>query len=241
MLINNTISGLVGFVPFAGDIILAQFKANSRNAALLEEFLRIRGEVYLEMVAEGKPVQQIGAPKPVGKNKNQSKEKNKEKGKEKNKEKSKEKSDDKSKEKSDDKPVGAGGDAAKKEKGDKVADVGGGNEADVPEVTTRSDMEQIKPGAGLQEGEVIPNENLLTVPPGDDTGSVNTSAPASEVAHTNQPAPAPVNGKPAGRRKLSFPTWRGRGKSSNRGRFVEDLGSEGGNSGAVVAASASGT
>jgi hypothetical protein len=44
MLINNMVSACVGLVPLVGDIVLAQYKANSRNAALLEEFLRIRGE-----------------------------------------------------------------------------------------------------------------------------------------------------------------------------------------------------
>lgn len=47
MLANNAISAAVGFVPLVGDVLLAQFRANSRNAALLEEFLRIRGEEYL--------------------------------------------------------------------------------------------------------------------------------------------------------------------------------------------------
>ena len=48
MLFNNAVSAAVGFVPFVGDIVLALYKANSRNAALLEEFLRIRGEEYLK-------------------------------------------------------------------------------------------------------------------------------------------------------------------------------------------------
>ncbi|RDX57329.1 hypothetical protein OH76DRAFT_1395122 [Lentinus brumalis] len=48
MLLNNAISAVVGFVPFIGDVVLAMYKANSRNAALLEEFLRIRGEEYLK-------------------------------------------------------------------------------------------------------------------------------------------------------------------------------------------------
>ena len=48
MLVNNAISAGVGFVPFVGDIAIAAFKANSRNAALLEEFLRIRGEEFLK-------------------------------------------------------------------------------------------------------------------------------------------------------------------------------------------------
>ena len=48
MLLNNAVSAAVGFVPLVGDVILAAFKANSRNAALLEEFLRIRGEEFLK-------------------------------------------------------------------------------------------------------------------------------------------------------------------------------------------------
>jgi hypothetical protein len=49
MLLNNAVSAGVGLVPFAGDVVLAMFKANSRNAALLEEFLRIRGEEFIKM------------------------------------------------------------------------------------------------------------------------------------------------------------------------------------------------
>ncbi|KDQ59090.1 hypothetical protein JAAARDRAFT_33820 [Jaapia argillacea MUCL 33604] len=52
MLLNNAASALMGFVPVAGDVALAAFKANSRNAALLEEFLRIRGEEFLKLQAE---------------------------------------------------------------------------------------------------------------------------------------------------------------------------------------------
>lgn len=52
MLLNNLLSALVGFVPIVGDIVLAAFKANSRNAALLEEFLRIRGEEFLKAQSE---------------------------------------------------------------------------------------------------------------------------------------------------------------------------------------------
>lgn len=36
----------------AGDILLAVFKANSRNALLLEEFLAIRGEEYIKLEVE---------------------------------------------------------------------------------------------------------------------------------------------------------------------------------------------
>lgn len=52
MLFNNAISAAVGFVPIVGDVVLAAFKANSRNAALLEEFLRIRGEEFLKKESE---------------------------------------------------------------------------------------------------------------------------------------------------------------------------------------------
>ncbi|KAH9850356.1 hypothetical protein C2E23DRAFT_782710 [Lenzites betulinus] len=52
MLLNNAVSAGVGFIPIAGDVILAMFKANSRNAALLEEFLRIRGEEFLKVERE---------------------------------------------------------------------------------------------------------------------------------------------------------------------------------------------
>ncbi|THH09282.1 hypothetical protein EW145_g2131 [Phellinidium pouzarii] len=48
MLMNNAASAAMGFVPFVGDVGIAAFKANSRNAMLLEEFLRIRGEEFLK-------------------------------------------------------------------------------------------------------------------------------------------------------------------------------------------------
>lgn len=41
---HNFISTGMGMVPAVGDICVAVYKPNSRNAALLEEFLRIRGE-----------------------------------------------------------------------------------------------------------------------------------------------------------------------------------------------------
>jgi len=51
MLMNNAVSVACGFIPLAGDVILGIYKANSRNAALLEEFLRIRGEEFLKIEA----------------------------------------------------------------------------------------------------------------------------------------------------------------------------------------------
>ncbi|KAL4063762.1 hypothetical protein J3A83DRAFT_967859 [Scleroderma citrinum] len=52
MLLNCIASAAGGVVPVIGDIVIGVFKVNSRNAALLEEFLRIRGEEYLRMRAE---------------------------------------------------------------------------------------------------------------------------------------------------------------------------------------------
>lgn len=49
MLLNNAVSIGVGMVPVAGDVVLAMWKANSRNAALLEEFLRVRGDEALKI------------------------------------------------------------------------------------------------------------------------------------------------------------------------------------------------
>nr|VWO95543.1 Putative type III effector protein [Ganoderma boninense] len=54
MLVNNAVSAGVGLVPIVGDIILAMYKANSRNAGLLEEYLRVRGEEFLKPEAERK-------------------------------------------------------------------------------------------------------------------------------------------------------------------------------------------
>lgn len=48
MLFNSAVSAGVGLVPIVGDVCAATLKANSRNAALLEEFLRIRGEEFLK-------------------------------------------------------------------------------------------------------------------------------------------------------------------------------------------------
>ena len=52
MWLNNGVSAGVGLVPIAGDMILAIYKANSRNAKLLEEYLRVLGE---EHIAAGLP------------------------------------------------------------------------------------------------------------------------------------------------------------------------------------------
>lgn len=51
MFFNNTVSAGVGLVPLVGDVAIATWKTNSRNAALLEEFLRIRGAEFLKSEA----------------------------------------------------------------------------------------------------------------------------------------------------------------------------------------------
>ncbi|KAI6112253.1 hypothetical protein EDD16DRAFT_1603804 [Pisolithus croceorrhizus] len=53
MLLNLIISGTVGFVPGVGDVVVGMYKANFRNAQLLEEFLRIRGEEFLKTQTGG--------------------------------------------------------------------------------------------------------------------------------------------------------------------------------------------
>lgn len=62
MLLNNAVSSLSGLVPVVGDIVMAVFKGNSRNAALLEEFLRIRGEEFLRLQAEKEQGKGISVP-----------------------------------------------------------------------------------------------------------------------------------------------------------------------------------
>ena len=49
MTFNNAVSAIAGLVPVVGDVVVAAYKANSRNAMLLEEFLRIRGEEYIKL------------------------------------------------------------------------------------------------------------------------------------------------------------------------------------------------
>jgi hypothetical protein len=104
ILLNNMISGGAGLVPFAGDVFVGAFKANSRNAALLEEFLRIRGEAYIKLRAEGKDPDVVAKPSKKG----------------------------------------------------KAAEKADGKKKDVAKGVTKSDAEQVKPGAGLKSGEVVP-------------------------------------------------------------------------------------
>jgi len=56
MILNLAISTSIGLVPGIGDILLAAYRANVRNARLLEKFLLLRGER-----AAAKAVQQTTA------------------------------------------------------------------------------------------------------------------------------------------------------------------------------------
>lgn len=44
MILNLAISTAIGIVPIIGDLLIASYRANVRNARLLENFLRLRGE-----------------------------------------------------------------------------------------------------------------------------------------------------------------------------------------------------
>lgn len=48
MLVNQVITCGFGIVPILGDLAVAIFGCNSRNVALLEEYLAIRGAEYLK-------------------------------------------------------------------------------------------------------------------------------------------------------------------------------------------------
>jgi len=57
MLFNIVLDFGIGLVPFLGDIADALFRANTRNAVVLEKFLRAKGEKALK--AQGQPLPQI--------------------------------------------------------------------------------------------------------------------------------------------------------------------------------------
>ena len=60
MLANNLISATIGFIPLVGDVMLAVYKANSRNAALLEAFLRERAAQLQKEIEEAQQAAQQG-------------------------------------------------------------------------------------------------------------------------------------------------------------------------------------
>lgn len=187
MMIHNVISTGVGFVPLVGDVMIAVYKANSRNAALLEEFLRIRGEEFLKLNTG-----------PDGRALN-------------------------AQEKAEQKK----GWAWFKKRG-----------------VSPKDAEQVKPGAGLVEGEVVPTapidadlveervDERVTVPAG-------PSSSAKRGLNGGRPTSA---GSAKGSRPTSVKSWKGlslfngvnggkrttaaAGASKTGGRFVENISAE---------------
>lgn len=57
MILNIAFDFLIGLVPFLGDIIDAAYKANSRNAALLESHLREKGQKNLRQTGQPVPAE----------------------------------------------------------------------------------------------------------------------------------------------------------------------------------------
>jgi len=155
MLMNNAVSVAVGLVPIAGDVILAAFKANSRNAALLEEFLRIRGEQFLKLGPDAAPA------------------------------------------------------AANKKKNGKGKTVAPG--------VTKSDAEQVKPGAGID------NAAKEKIPGGSTAVTVESSLQPASTS-TSPPARTPGSGKSTGRKGFgSFFAKKAPSPAGEKGRFIEDV------------------
>ncbi|PKS10396.1 hypothetical protein jhhlp_002147 [Lomentospora prolificans] len=57
MMLNIMFDFVIGIVPFVGDVMDAAFKANSRNAALLEAYLREKGQK--ELRKSGLPIPEV--------------------------------------------------------------------------------------------------------------------------------------------------------------------------------------
>lgn len=53
MLYNNLVSFLIGLIPIFGCSGVSILKCNSRNAALLDEFLALRGAEYFKNIYDG--------------------------------------------------------------------------------------------------------------------------------------------------------------------------------------------
>ncbi|KAG7566884.1 hypothetical protein FFLO_01385 [Filobasidium floriforme] len=64
MLLNNAVSAGVGVVPLVGDLVVAVYKANSRNAHLLEEYLAVRGQEYLASQGATLPTNSVAGVQP---------------------------------------------------------------------------------------------------------------------------------------------------------------------------------
>ena len=64
MILNLAISAAIGIVPIIGDVLIASYRANVRNARLLENFLLLRGERVAKGVSRAAPaISEKGGPK----------------------------------------------------------------------------------------------------------------------------------------------------------------------------------
>jgi len=187
MLVNNAVSAGVGFIPVVGDVILATFKANSRNAALLEEFLRIRGEEFIKMSGGTEHLEDRKTKTGI-----------------------------------------SGWLGGGKKKTEETASTG----ADTMPAT---DIEQVKPGAGMSGDEVrkmIPPQ--LTVPPIATSSLAPPALTEDKLAPGNKSTSASAKTSPhSGGSSFSFKFGRKKNASSNaapatlqegpRGKFVENM------------------
>jgi hypothetical protein len=55
MIFNVILDFVVGLVPFVGDLADAMYKCNTRNAVILEKFLKKRGEQNLQLRTQANP------------------------------------------------------------------------------------------------------------------------------------------------------------------------------------------
>jgi hypothetical protein len=53
MTTNILVGTALSFIPFAGRIIMALFGPNARNVKLFEEYMRVRGEMYVKLRGSG--------------------------------------------------------------------------------------------------------------------------------------------------------------------------------------------
>ncbi|THV01918.1 hypothetical protein K435DRAFT_654506 [Dendrothele bispora CBS 962.96] len=165
MLMNNAVSAAVGFIPLAGDVILAAFKANSRNAALLEEFLRIRGEEFIKLGGSTAVADAAAAP------------------------------------------------TTKDQQGK-----GKGKTQEVTKGVTKSDAEQVKPGAGVDKGEKV----LAATTPGKVPGGLSDVTAAAEPASGSKLSSS-GSGKSMGRKGFGSFFARKAPEAGEKGRFVENV------------------
>lgn len=173
MLAHNVVSAGVGFIPIVGGLVVGVYKANSRNAALFEEFLRIRGEEYLKL--------NTGP---------------------------------------DGRPLNAAEKAEKQSKGWAWLRKRG---------ISQKDAEQVKPGAGMVEGEAVPANTIDTDSVGERPGTSSSKAISAGGATTTAKGAPPSQGK--ARKRFSLPLGgNGNGnRTSNlsetptEGRFVEHI------------------